>query len=223
MNRHEELVEDSMFGEQFVTTAGEIREAREALIELGKDIARRKVDAEFNEAQIVFANANARMELAPPGDDEVTKAAEAANRRLLALFKKAGRRTRGYCSTVTASTRSAFAITTRRKADTHSSPMPSSPPLILRDRRRGRSQVAELPKTRACLPPQLLQLRVLGFGLLQDGDVGVGIFPRVRKSWSRCLTALIVVGELRPTRSDCAGCLRSCHPATIGTWRIALN
>lgn len=27
------------------------------------------------------------MELAPPGDDEPTKAAEAANRRLLALFK----------------------------------------------------------------------------------------------------------------------------------------
>lgn len=42
----------------------------------------------FNEAQIVFANANARMELAPPADDEATKAAEAANRRLLALFEK---------------------------------------------------------------------------------------------------------------------------------------
>ena len=26
-------------------------------------------------------------------------------------------------------------------------------------------------------PPWLLQLRVLRFGLLQDGDVGVGIFP----------------------------------------------
>jgi len=86
VNRHEELVEDSMFGEQFATTAEEMKEAREALIELGKDIARRKVDAEFNEAQIVFANANARMELAPPGDDEATKAAETANRRLLALF-----------------------------------------------------------------------------------------------------------------------------------------
>jgi hypothetical protein len=24
---------------------------------------------------------------------------------------------------------------------------------------------------------QLLQLRVLGFGLYQDGDVGVGVFP----------------------------------------------
>ncbi len=95
MNRHEELVEDSMFGEQFVTTAEEIREAREALIELGKDIARRKVDAEFNEAQIVFANENARMELAPPGDDEATKATEAANRRLLALFKKGWKKDEG--------------------------------------------------------------------------------------------------------------------------------
>jgi hypothetical protein len=60
-----------------------------------KDIARRKVDAEFNEAQIVFANANARMELAPPGDDEANKAAEAANRRLLALFKKGWKKDEG--------------------------------------------------------------------------------------------------------------------------------
>ena len=79
---------ESMFDEQFVTTVEEIEEAREALIEVGKEVTRRRIDAEFNEAQIVFANANARMELAPPGDDEATKAAEAANRRLLALFKK---------------------------------------------------------------------------------------------------------------------------------------
>ena len=81
-------MEDSMFEEQFVTTAEDIKEAREALIEVGKDLARRGMDAEFNEAQIVFANANASMELAPPGDDEANKAAEAANRRLLALFGK---------------------------------------------------------------------------------------------------------------------------------------
>ena len=81
-------MEDSMFDEQFVTTAEDVDEAHESLIELGKDIARRARDAEFSEAQIVFANANARMELAPPGDDEINKAAEAANRRLLALFKK---------------------------------------------------------------------------------------------------------------------------------------
>jgi hypothetical protein len=26
----------------------------------------------------------------------------------------------------------------------------------------------------------LLQLRVLGFGLLQDGDVGIGVFPEAK-------------------------------------------
>ena len=81
-------MEHWMLDEQFVTRVEEITEAREALIELGKDIARRGMDAEFSEAQIVFANANARMELSPPGDDEATKAAEAANRRLLVLFGK---------------------------------------------------------------------------------------------------------------------------------------
>jgi len=95
MNRHDELVQDSMFDEQFVTTAEEIEEAREALIELGRDIARRRIDAEFPEAQIVFANANAKMEMAPPGDDELTKAAEAANRRLLALFRKGWKKNEG--------------------------------------------------------------------------------------------------------------------------------
>ena len=79
-------MEESMFDEQFVTTAEEIEQAREGLVKLGLEIARRGMDAEFNEAQIVFANANARMELAPPGDDEASKAAEAANRRLFALF-----------------------------------------------------------------------------------------------------------------------------------------
>ena len=95
MNRHEALVEDSMFGEQFVTTAEEIEKAREALIEVGKEIGRRRIDAEFNEAQIVFANANARMELAPPGDDEANKEAEAANRRLLALFRQGWKKDEG--------------------------------------------------------------------------------------------------------------------------------
>lgn len=95
MNRHEALVEDSMLDEQFVTTAEEIKEAREALIELGKDVARRGMDAEFNEAQIVFANANARMELAPPGDDEANKEADAANRRLLALFRQGWKKDEG--------------------------------------------------------------------------------------------------------------------------------
>lgn len=81
-------MEGSMFDEEIVTTAEEIKEAREALVKLGLEVARRGMDAEFNEAQIVFANANARMELAPVGDDEANKAAEAANRRLLALFER---------------------------------------------------------------------------------------------------------------------------------------
>jgi hypothetical protein len=85
-------MEDSMFDEQFVTTAEQIKEARKTLIELGKDVARHRMDADFNEAQIVFANANARMKLVPPGDDESNKAAEAANRRLRALFRRGWRR-----------------------------------------------------------------------------------------------------------------------------------
>jgi len=88
-------MEDLMFGDQNVTTAEEIKQAREALIELGKDVARRRRDADFNEAQIVFANANARMELAPPGDDEVNKAAEVANRRLFAPFEKGWKKNEG--------------------------------------------------------------------------------------------------------------------------------
>jgi hypothetical protein len=35
--------------------------------------------------------------------------------------------------------------------------------------------------------PDLLQLRVLGFGLLQDGNVGVGVFPEGEE--------IFVVGE----------------------------
>ena len=81
-------MEESMFDEQSVTTVEEIKEAREALVKLGLEIARRGMDAEFNEAQIVYANTNARMELAPPGDEEAQKAAETANHRLFALFKK---------------------------------------------------------------------------------------------------------------------------------------
>jgi len=77
-----------MFGEQFLTTAVGINEGREGLVKLGLEISRRGMDAEFNEAQIVFAKPNARMELSPPGDDEANQAAEAANSRLLALFKR---------------------------------------------------------------------------------------------------------------------------------------
>ena len=110
-------MEDSMFDEQFVTTAEEIKQAREALLKLGLEIARRGTDAEFNEAQIVFANSNARMEVAAPGDDEANKAAEAANRRLFAYLRRVGRGVTSCCSTVTGSTRSVSATTTKRKGN----------------------------------------------------------------------------------------------------------
>jgi len=47
----------------------------------------------------------------------------------------------------------------------------------------------------------LLQLRVLGFGLLQDGDVGVGIFPEGEK--------VFVGGECADTLGICISTLRS--------------
>jgi hypothetical protein len=81
-------MEDSMFDEQFVTTTEEIEEAREALIELGKDIARRGKQVELWQAQIAYTQMFAKMETSQPGDDEVTKEYEAANRRLFSLFEK---------------------------------------------------------------------------------------------------------------------------------------
>jgi hypothetical protein len=75
-------MEDSMFDEQFVTTAEEIREAREALIELGKDIARRGNEVELWQAQIAYTQMFAKMKAIKPGDDEVTKEYEAADKRL---------------------------------------------------------------------------------------------------------------------------------------------
>jgi hypothetical protein len=33
------------------------------------------------------------------------------------------------------------------------------------------------------LLPALLQFRVLRLGLLEDGEVGVGVFPGVKESW----------------------------------------
>jgi hypothetical protein len=81
-------MEDSMFDEQFVTTAEEIKEAREALIELGKDIVRRGNEVELWQAQIAYTQMFAKMGTSKPGDDEVTKEYEAANRRLFSLFEK---------------------------------------------------------------------------------------------------------------------------------------
>jgi hypothetical protein len=74
--------------EQFVTTAEDIKEAREALIELGKDIARRGSEVELWQAQIAYTQMFAKMGTSTPGDDEVTKEYEGANRRLFSLFEK---------------------------------------------------------------------------------------------------------------------------------------
>ena len=81
-------MEDSMFDEQFVTTAEEIKEAREALIELGKDTARRGNEIELWRAQIAYTQMFAQMGASKPGDDDVTKEYEATDKRLFSLFEK---------------------------------------------------------------------------------------------------------------------------------------
>jgi hypothetical protein len=74
--------------DELVTTAEEIKEAREALIELGKDIARRGNELELWQAQIVYTQMFAKMGAIKSGDDEVTKEYEAANKRLFSLFAR---------------------------------------------------------------------------------------------------------------------------------------
>src|SRR5262249_19748113 len=41
-----------------------------------------------------------------------------------------------------------------------------------------RSELSKGCQEQLVLKPALLQFRVLGFGLLQDGDVGIGVFPK---------------------------------------------
>lgn len=79
---------DSMFDEEIVTTAEEIKEAREALVKLGLEIARRGNEVELWQAQIAYTQAVAKMTASKPGDDEVIKEYEAANKRLLSLFER---------------------------------------------------------------------------------------------------------------------------------------
>jgi hypothetical protein len=81
-------MEDSMFHEQFVTSAEGIKEAREALIELGRDIARRGNEVELWQAQIAYTQMFAKMGASKPGDDKVTKEYEAADKRLFSRFEK---------------------------------------------------------------------------------------------------------------------------------------
>ena len=49
--------------------------------------------------------------------------------------------------------------------------------VLLQDDRRGHSGDPEVAQS------YLLQPCVLGFGLLKDGDVGVGVFPELRNAW----------------------------------------
>jgi len=56
---------------------------------------------------------------------------------------------------------------------------------------------------------ELLQLRVLGFGLLKDGDVGVGVFPEGEE---------VFVGGERPDAGGVGiGTLRGSRLQSIGT------
>ena len=59
----------------------------------------------------------------------------------------------------------------------------------------------------------LLQLRVLGFGLLQDGDVGVGVFSQSKEALDVSLMGWILAGVQRQNRSDLGGQRGSSHPA----------
>jgi hypothetical protein len=43
---------------------------------------------------------------------------------------------------------------------------------------------------------RLLQLRILRLGLLQDGDVGVGVFPRIKEV--RLLSLALATGSQTP-------------------------
>ncbi len=59
----------------------------------------------------------------------------------------------------------------------------------------------------------LLQLRVLGFGLLQDGDVGVGIFPEGEEIFvgGECF-GLVASERIRPAQSQARQCSRRAAP-----------
>src|SRR5580704_15379182 len=60
------------------------------------------------------------------------------------------------------------------------------------------------PATGYRLPDGLLQLRILGFGFLQDGNVGAGVLPKGEE---------ILVGGDRPTREACHLCSVTPSPA----------
>jgi hypothetical protein len=110
------LMEDSMFDEQFVTTAEEIKEAREALIEFGKDIARRGNEVELWQAQIAYTQMFAKMGPSKPGDDGVSKEDEAATSGCSHCSRKGGRLRTDCCSAAIGSSRRGWCTTTGWKA-----------------------------------------------------------------------------------------------------------
>jgi len=63
----------------------------------------------------------------------------------------------------------------------------------------------------------LLQPRVLGFGIFEDGDVGVGVFPEREEIWYAGVRVCTLAGVQHRNLCDRAGCPNSCHPATSGT------
>jgi len=71
----------------------------------------------------------------------------------------------------------------------------------------------------------LLKPCVLGFGLLEDGDVGVGVFPEKAPNVQVVLSNFglwIPEGEQRQNRYDCAIRQGSCHQATNEKLRCGL-
>src|SRR5215470_8495049 len=84
-------------------------------------------------------------------------------------------------------------------------------------------------RTAACKTTLLLQLRVLGFGLLQDGDVGVGIFPEGEEIFVSSKRPLIrrpmgilraSFGRLRRRRSLVCSASTTCARVHSFHWRI---
>jgi hypothetical protein len=80
-------MEDSMFDEQFVTTAEEIKEAPEALIELGKDTAP-GIRLSFGRRRSPTRRCSPKWVRASRETTRPPKEYEAANRRLFSLFEK---------------------------------------------------------------------------------------------------------------------------------------
>ena len=75
------------------------------------------------------------------------------------------------------------------------------------------STITDYNNSRICNSPRcVLQLRVLG--LLQDGNIGVTVFPEREVAWDGSLMAWILAAEQRQSHSGRAKQRDSFHPAT---------